>query len=382
MNHEDFDGDAEEPHSSTPRLPLINPGYDTPDSDYNYEVTKHQNKASQEEKENLIAVLHEPEPLTDASSVIASSESGESFGKDSQLTGSIQKSGDYISYGHNEPRKTSVPKVKYNVKYSGSYAGSEISESQISSRSYKSSGLSDSQHSLKGNKTKVRDNKVRLQSTPENKRVSIQETQRNEVRTSKAGKSLSSPVKRCDKHDNVIRSCTYTDGFRSNKNTPTTFPMVEQNKRESRSAIELGLAFDQGLSTPAVSLRSSAKSKGARTEEYYSLGSPYKLSLVDSCSVTRRSTPDKRDKHKNAWSAPRISPQLYQDIKERLLKEGRFKEELRQYWGLDIQDKINRPDSDDDGYDTDLETNLGKLYILRPQLITVDSRYLEVEGTL
>ena len=358
MNRDDNDVDTEKPHSSTPMLPKINPGYDTPDSDYNYEVVKLQNKSNQDVGDKFIPVpSHAP---TDVSSIRASSIASDSDDKDSHFTESIQNDGAYTYYSQSEhssiQRKPSkVANIQRKSQRRGSHTSSQVS-SQGSFKEAKSSGISDS------NPSSIKSNNTRLQKGPVNRKVSIDEGHRKDCsKNSKVPKSVNSSANLYDNSNNkVIRSCTYAEGYGSHKKESTMFPMVNQSERGSKSAKELGLVFDQGFNTPVItSANGSARSRGAETEERYMLESPFRFSLADSKSVTRQSS---SVKHKTAWCGPRISLQRYNNIKERLLKEGKFKELLRQYWGLDVQEKINRPDSDDDGYDTDLDSNLGKFY--------------------
>lgn len=353
-----------EAQCSTPHLPRINTGYNTPDSDYNYEVSKHLNQPNGVEKQSSVAILKEPP--TDTSTYYASSmvsDSDESVSKESQLTETQSVKTDRASSKCSKSKKAHIRKTskiskrKDSRRCSSSYAGSVCSNSQKSFKECtKANNRSDSQRSTK-------DTKLRPKNVQGPRRSSIRFDQQTETtRTSNIAQAQSTTQNRRESFDNkVIRSCTHTEGFGNHKNQSLSFPHVDQNERGSKSARELGLTFDHDFGTPVIrSPKSSAKSQVAESEDYYTIGSHYKLSLVDSNSVTVRSSPDKLDRRKSAWGAPRISTQLYQDLKEHLLKEGKFKERLRKYWSLDLQDQINQPDSDDDGYDTDLDKNLGK----------------------
>ena len=374
MNPDESEAGAaeRERHSSTPLLPNINPGYDTPDSDYNYQVLEHQNKSSEDGKQQLIAVLTEP-PI-DTSTIYASSvvsDSDESVDKENQLSESVKKKRAASNYSESSKRSSKRTikggERKRRSAQSGSYAGSERSNSQKSYKECRKTGsLNDSQRSSK-------DANKNGKSNQDKRRGSIRFEEQAEGRNTPddTRNTVLSQNRHGSINDKVIRSCTYAEGFRPYKNGSTSFPSVDQNERPSKSAKELGLTFDRDFSSPIIrsprsSARYSAKSQVAESEDYYTIGSQYRLNLVDSASVTVRSSPDKADKHdtrSSAWGAPRMSPELYQDIKERLLKEGKFKDQLRKYWGLDIQDQLNKPDSDDDGYDTDLDTNLGNVWM-------------------
>ena len=363
--------DEHERNTSTPHLPDINLRYDTPDSDYNYEVLKHESRSSGDDKhiQQITAVLREPPvdiSTNYASSVV--SQSDKSVDKESQVDdGSVKKTRAASNYSVSSKgsSKRKSKQCDSHSASSGSHIGSDISQSQKSYKECRRNGsLSESKsstnsHSLdtnnKGNKSNQgkRSGSIRFEDEVVNDNISDVQNRRGS-------------------QNNVIRSCTYAEGFGPNRNGHKGFLVVDPNERPSKSAKELGLTFDRDFSSPVIrssksSARYSAKSPVAESEDYYALGSQYKLSLVDSASVTVRSSPDKTDrgdKHRSAWGAPRLSPESYNDIKERLLKEGKFKDRLRKYWGLDIQDQLKKADSDDDGYDTDLDTNLGKINIL------------------
>ena len=363
----DAGSEERERNSSTPHLPIINPRYDTPDSDYNYEVLKHQSRSSDGDNQTLTAVLKEP-PLDTSTNYASSvvSQSNESVDKENYLEGGGKKTpaaSNYSESSKGSSKRKSRGSERHSARHSahsGSHVGSEISNSQKSYKECRRNGsLNDSKSSIISKDTNNKGAR------------SNQGKRRGSIRFEDQARSGNTPDdaqnRRGNQNDMVIRSCTYTEGFGPHKNGSKSFPGVDSNERPSKSAKELGLTFDRDFSSPIIrspksSARQSVKSQVAESEDYYALGSQYRLSLIDSASVTVRSSPDKTDRHdkyRSAWGAPRLSPELYQDIKERLLKEGKFKDQLRKYWGLDIQDQLNKPDSDDDGYDTDLDTNLG-----------------------
>ena len=360
MDVGDNEAERREVQSSTPVLPRIHAGYDTPDSDYNYEVIKLE-KISSVDASERIAVL--TEPRTDASSVqtssVAPSSSYGSYGKDSRHTESIKNNGTHTNYSHSErssaqPRHNKITTSETGSQRRGSDASSHLSSSQRSYKDFKSSEFSD---------YSVLDIQPGYQNIPTPSKSAVYNNRHKECgKKSKSRKNTKASVNVHDKSkDNVIRSCTYAEGFRKHKEEATLFPMVNQNERGSKSAKELGLAFDEGFATPIIaSPKGSARFRDAEISDRCVLESPFKFSLAESKSVTRQSN---HEKHKTAWCPARLTPERYNDIKENLLNRGKFKDLLRKYWGLDIQDRINRPDSDDDGYDTDLDGNLGEFKV-------------------
>lgn len=90
--------------------------------------------------------------------------------------------------------------------------------------------------------------------------------------------------------------------------------------------------------------------------------SPLKLSLAESPVVTKfasaRTTPGDR---KPPWIPPKISAQRYNEARARIMDGGKFKSRLRTYFREDVPWWESKSDSEDDGYDTDLDKQLGTL---------------------
>lgn len=91
------------------------------------------------------------------------------------------------------------------------------------------------------------------------------------------------------------------------------------------------------------------------------LESPLKLSLAGSPNCTRfasaRTTPDSR---KKPWVPPRISSERYEEARAKIMDGGKFRSQLITYFREDVPWWEAKSDSDDDGYDTDLDKQLGR----------------------
>ena len=92
-----------------------------------------------------------------------------------------------------------------------------------------------------------------------------------------------------------------------------------------------------------------------------SLASPLKLSLAGSPTFTRfaspQSTPSSR---KQPWIPPRVSTERYEEAKARIMDGGKFRSRLVTYFREDVPWWETKTDSEDDGYDTDLDKQLGR----------------------
>lgn len=86
-----------------------------------------------------------------------------------------------------------------------------------------------------------------------------------------------------------------------------------------------------------------------------------RLSPLKSTNSARKSSLKGSIRSVNAWEPPAISAENYESAKDKLTSGGKFKEQMIKYFKLEKHWWEDKSDSEDDGYDTDLDKQLGLL---------------------
>jgi hypothetical protein len=102
--------------------------------------------------------------------------------------------------------------------------------------------------------------------------------------------------------------------------------------------------------------RTSLADAKSLTDLCYSKISPLKKA---NSATYRRMSIKGSAKGINRWEPPRISSECYSESKEKCLSGGKFKQQMQKYFNEVKQWWEEKSDSDDDGYDTDLDKQLG-----------------------
>ncbi|XP_052770142.1 leucine-rich repeat-containing protein 74A-like [Mya arenaria] len=117
------------------------------------------------------------------------------------------------------------------------------------------------------------------------------------------------------------------------------------------------------LTMPATNFaKHGVAGKSASDAGAYACTSPHKHNHPGSGSTKRRMSVRSIPKIRltTAWNAPPITDVRYQEAKRRLLEgSGKFSGQMRRYFREEVPWWEQVPDSDDDDYDTDLDTHIG-----------------------
>lgn len=148
--------------------------------------------------------------------------------------------------------------------------------------------------------------------------------------------------------------------YNYNRHTMHTLDANPPLKKEFQvqSASQAGRKLSTELLPPASkSAKSSSRKSGA--ESSISI-SPFKLSFMDSPRNAKVHSPEEGEV---TWQAPKISKKRYQGAKDIVLNgSGKFKTPLLKYFRLEVPPWEKKEESDDDGYDTDMDKQIGGLH--------------------
>ncbi|XP_053408279.1 leucine-rich repeat-containing protein 74A-like [Mercenaria mercenaria] len=148
------------------------------------------------------------------------------------------------------------------------------------------------------------------------------------------------------KHDNRPEK-HYSISSRVQRNSEKGFENFGNSKQR----------FVRDHTVPVVNnTKNSSTVAKAHTDLSYEKISPLKLS--NSATYRRLSTRGSFERTK-AWCPPLVSSERYNESKDKLLSGGKFKQQIRKYFNEETPWWEEISESDDDGYDTDLDKQIG-----------------------
>lgn len=156
----------------------------------------------------------------------------------------------------------------------------------------------------------------------------------------------------------VATATTENTKFTSNSLPGSRTKRRSVGSKSSRSSHECGTGSDvkSGTTSPVKSVSSSL----AKSEE---IPSPTKTVVsIEPPPPKSKSPQTKSAKRRKHLKKIYTNNEEYEERKQRLLKNSKLKKDLEIYFDIETPSRLaerNKPLSDDDEYDTDLDTNLG-----------------------
>lgn len=163
--------------------------------------------------------------------------------------------------------------------------------------------------------------------------------------------STASAKSKCSKHNSTAKTCSRNH---EGSDLSGSKPPNDIHPRRNR--------FIRDHTVPAV--KSGINNQGLNTRKShsdiaYEQIKPIRLSIPNSASTYKSRSAKSCDRQLTAWIPPVVTSEKYEESKERLLKGGKFREQMVDYFGLRKNWWEEKSDSEDDGYDTDLDKQLG-----------------------